>query len=195
MSFISELMKYILMSLFCLEIPLLNSSQVTLPYSFTDAIKLSNIDLEQNIPAVDTPQQHQHFPRSPHTQYPTHCLCRSPLCLHLQCYLQLVAADQFYKELVVQNMKLAIIVCVQKHSLDQYNGRTYLHTPHQHQQSGGSCVTGLVCWGTLVAGQHLRYTEHHPGRLVHCQHQSGHCCMPCHLNVNVQGCRQMPICI
>ena len=63
-----------------------------------------------------------------------------------------------------------------------FSKEQYLHTPHQHQHSGDSCVTGSVCWDTLVVGQNLRYTGHHPGRLVHCQHQSGHCCMPFHLH-------------
>ena len=60
-------------------------------------------DFEWSIPALDTPQQRQHFPRSHHTQCPTHCSCRSPLFLHLLCYLLPVAADQLYKELCYEN--------------------------------------------------------------------------------------------
>ena len=57
------------------------------------------VDLGLRSLTVDTLQWHQHFPRSHRTQCPTHCLCRSPLCLHLQCYLLPVAADQLCKEL------------------------------------------------------------------------------------------------
>ena len=60
---------------------------------------MTNSDLEQNIQAADTPQKHQHFPRSHHTLCPTHCLCRSPLYLHLEYYLLLIEADQVYMEL------------------------------------------------------------------------------------------------
>ena len=40
--------------------------------------------LERSILAVDTPQQHQNFPSSHHTLYPTGYLYKSPLCLHLE---------------------------------------------------------------------------------------------------------------
>ena len=59
----------------------------------------------------------------------------------------------------------------------------YLHNSHQHQQSGGSCVTRLDCWGTLAAGWNLRYTEHHPVKFVLYRYQSGHCLMPYQLHV------------
>ena len=55
---------------------------------------MTKSDLAQNIQAADTPQKHQYHPRSHHTLCPTHCSCRSPLCLHSQCYLLPVAADQ-----------------------------------------------------------------------------------------------------
>ena len=58
-----------------------------------------NWDLESSILAVDTPQWHQYCSRSHHTQYPTHCSYRSPLCPHLECYHLPVAADQLYMEL------------------------------------------------------------------------------------------------
>ena len=57
----------------------------------------------------------------------------------------------------------------------------YLHNLHQHHESGCSHGTGLVCWDILATDLNWMYTEHHPGKLVHCQHQSVHCCMPCHL--------------
>ena len=60
---------------------------------------LWHADLQQSILAVDTPQWHLYCSRSHHTQCPTHCSYRSPLCLHWECYLPLVAADQLYKEL------------------------------------------------------------------------------------------------
>ena len=53
-------------------------------------------NLEWSIPALDTPQWHQQFPRSHHTQCPTHGSCRSLLCLHLECFLLPVAAEQLY---------------------------------------------------------------------------------------------------
>ena len=136
------------------------------------------VDLESSIPVVDTPQQHQYFPRSHHTQSPTHCSCRSPLCLHLQCYLLPVAADQLYMELHVRQRQKFYINFVDFTSL---HCTTYLHNPHQHQQSGGSCVRGLVYCNTLVADWNLRYIGHRRERLVHCQHQSGHCYMLSHL--------------
>ena len=130
--------------------------------------------LEQNIPVADTQLQHQVFPRSQYTQCPTHCSCRSPLCLHCQCYLLPVVVDQLCKELFTIDVYKVLRKL-------QHHCRMYLHIPHQHQQSGGSCVTGLVCWDTPVAVWNLNYTGHHPGRFVHCQYQSGHCCMLCHL--------------
>ena len=57
-------------------------------------------DLQLSIPAVGTPQQLQHFSRSHHTQCPTYCKSISPLCPHLQYFLQPVAADQLYMELL-----------------------------------------------------------------------------------------------
>ena len=51
-------------------------------------------DLEWSILAVDTPQWHQHHSTHYHTQYPTRCSYTSPLFLHLECYLQLIALDQ-----------------------------------------------------------------------------------------------------
>ena len=61
--------------------------------------KLYATDLELNILVVDTQQWHQYCSRSHHTQCPTHCLCRSPLSPHLECYLPPVAVDQLCKEL------------------------------------------------------------------------------------------------
>ena len=55
--------------------------------------------LEWSIPAVDTPPWHQYCSSHHHTQYPTHYLYTSPLCPHLECYLQPVATDQFCMEL------------------------------------------------------------------------------------------------
>ena len=57
-------------------------------------------DLQLSIPTVGTPQQIQHFSRSHHTQCPIYCSSISPLCLHLQYFLQPVAADQLYMELL-----------------------------------------------------------------------------------------------
>ena len=71
-------------------------------------------------------------------------------------------------------------------SVELINCRTHLHNPHQHQQSGGSCEIKAFCLSTLTDGWNLRNTEHHQGKLVHCQHQSGHYCMPCHLYVHVE---------
>ena len=62
-------------------------------------------NLQQDSPVVDIPQWHQYFPRSQDIQYPTHCSYRSPLCLHSQCYLLPVVADQFYRELFTQTKK------------------------------------------------------------------------------------------
>ena len=61
----------------------------------------------------DTPQWHQHFPRSRHTQYPTDCSYRSPLCLHLLCCLPQVAADHLYKKLCAKSM-LELSICMGK---------------------------------------------------------------------------------
>ena len=56
-------------------------------------------NLEWSIPVVDTPQWHQCFPSSHHTQCPTHCSYRSQLCLHLECGHPPVAVDQLCKKL------------------------------------------------------------------------------------------------
>ena len=56
-------------------------------------------DLEWSIQAVGTPQWHQYCSSHHHTQCPTHCLYRSPLCPHLEHYLQLTAVDQLSMEL------------------------------------------------------------------------------------------------
>ena len=72
---------------------------------------------------------------------------------------------------LLKNVKLALFYC-----------STHLHNPHQHHQNGYSCGKGLVCWDTLVADQNLRYTGHHPGRSVHCQHQTEPWYKPCHLH-------------
>jgi len=63
----------------------------------------------------------------------------------------------------------------------QINHRTYLHSQHQHLQYEGNYGTGLAYWSTLVAGWKLSHTGHRLGLLVHCQRQSGHCYMQCHL--------------
>ena len=56
-------------------------------------------DLEQSILAVDTPQWRHYCSRSHHTQCPTHCSYRSPLCPHWECLLQPVAIVHLRKEL------------------------------------------------------------------------------------------------
>ena len=56
-------------------------------------------DLEWSNLAVCTPQWHLYCSRSHHTQYPTHCSCRSLLCLHLGCCLQPISLDQLSMEL------------------------------------------------------------------------------------------------
>ena len=66
-----------------------------------------------------------------------------------------------------------------------YSG-LYLHMLHQHQQSGDNYESKLAYYSIPAAGWHLRYTGHHPERLVHCQYQSMHCYMPCHLHVHTQ---------
>ena len=60
----------------------------------------------------------------------------------------------------------------------------YLHILHQHHQHAGSCVTRLAYWNTLVVGQHLSCTGHHPGRQGQCQYQTEHCCMQYHLQIH-----------
>ena len=60
-------------------------------------------DLEWSTPTLDTQQRHHCYPRSHHRQYPTHCSCILPLCLHLQGFLPLVAVDQLYMALVYEN--------------------------------------------------------------------------------------------
>ena len=135
-------------------------------------------NLEQDNLAVDTPRWHQHFPKTHHKQYPTHCSCRPPLSLHMQHYLLPVAADQLCKGLCVKIRQLC--QCSLPPSSTPLPWQTYylyLHTPHQHQQSGNSCVTGLVYCSTLTADWNLKYTGHHPRILAHCQHQNRHCCM------------------
>ena len=57
---------------------------------------MTKSDLAQNTQAVDTPQKHQHFPKSHHTLCPTHCSYRSPLYLHLEYYFLLIEADPVY---------------------------------------------------------------------------------------------------
>ena len=56
-------------------------------------------DLEWSILAVDTQQWHQYCSNHHHTQCPTHHSNRSPLCPHLEHYLQLTAVDQLSMEL------------------------------------------------------------------------------------------------
>ena len=57
----------------------------------------------------------------------------------------------------------------------------YLHKLHQHHQCGGSCGIELAGCSTLVVDWNLKRIEHHPEKLVHYQHRSGHCYMVCHL--------------
>ena len=66
-------------------------------------------DHELGSPVVDTPQLHHCIPKSCHTQYPTNCWYRSPLCPHLECFLQPVADDHTYMELFTIKMQVSIL--------------------------------------------------------------------------------------
>ena len=94
-------------------------------------------DLEWSTQAVCTLQWHQYCSRSHHTQCPTHCSYRCPLCLHLECYLQPISLDQLSMELQINDNSLL--------TFSAAIFRCYLHTLHQHQQSEDSYDLRLVC--------------------------------------------------
>ena len=56
-------------------------------------------DLGLSSLAVGTLQWHQFGSKNHHTQCPIHCWCRSQLCLHTECFLPQVVADQLHTEL------------------------------------------------------------------------------------------------
>ena len=93
---------------------------------YQSSLNYANLESVGN-PAVDTPQMHQYFPRSHHTQYPTYCSCRSLLGLHLQHYLLPVVFDRLHMELHVKNLivKIMWLPSVPNHSFAKHTFTTH----------------------------------------------------------------------
>ena len=69
-------------------------------------------DHEKSSQAADIPRSHQYSPMSHHTQFPTCCSCKPPLCLRLEYYLLLVVVDQLCKELHIKYTGLFSIIII-----------------------------------------------------------------------------------